>query len=155
MNQRSPLFEKDDLRLILFHKHPLSARMHFLYWKYSERRGGVCAFKPLPTLAAPIDRRSQVDSSDSSVFHPAAIKKWGEQVFDSVSLHIEPEFCEQVEVPHGKITVYLAGFEGYELPLRSVERYGARFISLMECVGIAPVEMLLLQRAYNVIMGIP
>ena len=144
----------DATRLILFHKHPMSARMHFLYFQYNEKRGGVCAFKSLPKLASPVNTSKNIQSKSLTI-HPAAIKTWGEQQFglDSLSLQVEPEFCEHVEVPNGEITVYLAGFEGNEMPVESMQKYGARFVSLMECVGIAPVEMLLLQRAYAVIMG--
>jgi hypothetical protein len=149
---RHSAFDDDTTRLILFHKHPMSARMHFLYFKYDDRHGGVCAFKPLPKLAAPVEMPNR---GSDFVLHPAAVKAWGEQQLGlrSVSLQMEPEFCEYVEVPNGEITVYLAGFEGYELPTFGIQQHDARFISLMECIGIAPVEMLLLQRAYGVIMG--
>jgi len=144
----------DTTRLILYHKHPVSARMHFLYFQYNDRRGGVCAFKPLPKLAVRNDV-SEYTCSDTLAVHPALIKTWGEQQFGlkSLSLQVEPEFCEHVEVPNGEITVYLAGVEGYEMPVGEMKQYHARFVSLMECVGIAPVEMLLLQRAYGVVMG--
>ena len=62
------------------------------------------------------------------------------------ALQAELEFCEQVEVPNEKITVYLAGFSGYEIPDATLSRCGARFVTLMECIGIAPAEMLLLQK---------
>lgn len=136
-------------RLILFHKHPVSARMHFLYFKY----GGVCAFKPLPKLASIIEEDQL--SEGKIVIHPSLISNWGEHQLglETGALVAETEFCERVEVPNGEITVYLAGFKGYELMNDKLERYQARFISLMECVGIPSVEMLLLQKAYGVIMG--
>ena len=151
----SSLLNDETTRLILFHKHPMSARMHFLYFQYDDRRGGVCAFKPLPRLAALLDGPKVKTEGSEFILHPAAIKTWGERqlALESTSLQMEPEFCEQVEVPNGEITVYLAGFEGYELPVAGLQEHGARFISLMECIGVAPVEMLLLQRAYGVIMG--
>lgn len=154
MSQAAAGPDEDSTRLILFHKHPMSANMHFLYFQYSEKRGGVCAFKPLPKLAAPIDTGIGKDTN-AIAMHPSTVKHWAEKQFglDADALHMEPEFCEQVEVPNGNITVYLAGFKGYELPADEVKEYKARFISLMDCVGIAPVEMLLLQRAYSVIMG--
>jgi hypothetical protein len=89
------------------------------------------------------------------VIHPSTISNWGEQQLGlrSSVLQTEAEFCERVEVPKGEITVYLAGFKGHATPDAEVKRYDAKFITLMECVGIAPVEMLLLQKAYGVIMG--
>ena len=46
--------DANSTRLILFHKHPMSARMNFLRFQ----NGGVCAFKPLPKLAAIIENKS-------------------------------------------------------------------------------------------------
>jgi hypothetical protein len=139
----------DNTRLILFHKHPVSARMHFLYFQY----GGVCAMKPLPKLASIVDQNRVGDTE--SVIHPSTISNWGEKQLGLPSgvLQTEAEFCERVEVPKGSITVYLAGFKGHTTPDEDVKHCDGRFITLMECVGIAPVEMLLLQKAYGVIMG--
>ncbi|WP_455212466.1 hypothetical protein [Kaarinaea lacus] len=141
--------DAENTRLILFHKHPVSARMHFLYFPH----GGVCAFKPLPKLAAIVEHNEATNSE--LVIHPSTISNWGEQQLglDPGALQTEAEFCERVEVPNSEITVYLAGFEGHETPDEQLEQFDAKFISLMECVGIAPVEMLLLQKAYGVIMG--
>jgi hypothetical protein len=141
--------DTENTRLILFHKHPFSARMHFLYFQH----GGVCAFKPLPKLASIVEQNATTDTE--LVIHPSTISNWGEQQLglESGILQMETEFCERVEVPKGEITIYLAGFKGYETPDNEMNRYDARFITLMECVGIAPVEMLLLQKAYGVIMG--
>lgn len=143
------MIDAENTRLILFHKHPVSARMHFLYFKH----GGVCAFKPLPKLATLSEQSALRDSE--LVVHPSTVSNWGEQqlALDAGALQAETEFCERVEVPRGEITVYLTGFTGYEIPDASLSRFGAKLVTLMECVGIAPVEMLLLQKAYRVIMG--
>ena len=143
------MIDADNTRLILFHKHPVSARMHFVYFSH----GGVSAFKPLPKLAT-LSERYQ-DKKSQLVIHPSTISNWGEQQLElhAGALQAETEFCECVEVPRGEITVYLAGFIGHETPDDSLSRYGAKLVTLMECVGIAPVEMLLLQKAYRVIMG--
>ena len=148
------MLDSDKTRMILFHKHPVSARMHFLHFQYDDRRTGVCAFKPLPKLASLVENASP-DVIDRVTFHPALVQSWAEKQFSNndVSLQIEPEFCEYVEIPNAEIVVYLAGVKGYELPHTIMREYGAKFISLMECVGVAPVEMLLLRRAYGVIMG--
>ena len=139
----------ENTRLILFHKHPVSARMHFLYFQH----GGVCAFNPLHKLASIVDE--DTENQDEVVLHPTTISSWAERQLnlESGALQVETEFRECVEVPKGRITVYLAGFKGYEMPDEAMCRNSAKFISLMECVGIAPVEMLLLQKAYGVIMG--
>ena len=141
--------DANSTRLILFHKHPMSARMNFLRFQ----NGGVCAFKPLPKLAAIIENKSP-ELADL-MLHPATISHWGEEQLGlkAGTLTTESEFCETVEVPQGEITVYLAGFKGYEIPQEQLTPHNAKFISLMECIGIAPVEMLLLQKAYGVIMG--
>ena len=136
-------------RLILFHKHPASARLHFLRFDY----GSVCGFKPLPKLASIINNDTVTDTG--LVIHPSTIANWGEQQLDLQcgDLNSETEFCVRVEVPHDEITVYLAGFKGYEMPYDKVETHSAKFVNMMECIGIPPVEMLLLQKAYKVIMG--
>lgn len=141
----------DDKRLILFHKHPVSANLNFFSFSYRS----VCAFNPLPKLSALRDNNSVVTSSSGLVLHPAMISAWGEEQLEleSGALQIETEFCEQVEVPSGNITVYLAGFTGRDIPKELLQRYQAKMLSLMECVGMAPVEMMLLQKAYRVIMG--
>lgn len=143
------MIDFENTRLILFHKHPVSARMHFLYFQ----NGSVCAFKALPKLAA-ISEKNYGDES-GVLMHPSVIASWGEQQLhlDSGILNTETEFCEHVEVPGKEITVYLTGFNGYDLPMESLSQFGAKFVTLMECVGIAPVEMMLLQKAYRVIMG--
>ena len=142
--------ETNSTRLIFFHKHPVSANLQFLYFPY----GGVCAFNALPKLSALIDNDGMETQYDS-VIHPSSIACWAEQQFQlqSGALLAEAEFFEQVEVPNGKISIYLAGFASYDVPDSFLSQYGARLVSLMECVGIAPVEMLLLQKAYRVIMG--
>ena len=143
------MINSDNTRLILFHKHPVSARMHFLYFLH----GGVCAFKPLPKLASLSEQYAE--SNAELVIHPSTISNWGEQQLKlhPGALKAETEFCERVEVPGGEITVYLTGFTGYETPNDSLSRCGARLVTLMECIGIPPVEMLLLQKAYRVILG--
>ena len=140
----------DNTRLIFFHKHPVSANLQFLYFPY----GGVCAFEPLPRLSALIDK-NDMESQYHSVIHPSSISHWAEQQcqLEPGTLQAESDFCEQVEVPSGNISIYLAGFADYDVPQLFLSQYGAKLVSLMECVGIAPVEMLLLQKAYRVIMG--
>lgn len=136
-------------RLILFHKHPVSARLHFLSFSY----GGVCAFSPLPKLASIVETKAGMNVEP--VLHPSTITNWGEQQLGlkAGALKAETEFCERVEVPKYEITVYLAGLEGYETPDTALQRNDIKPLSLMECVGIPPVEMLLLQKAYRIIMG--
>jgi len=143
-----------NIRLILFHKHPVSAKLHFVRFAY----GGVCGFEPLPKLSALIESNCESTNESKtpeSVIHPNTILRWAEQhlQLQSDTLQAELEYCEQVEVPNETITVYLAGFSGYEMPDATLSRYDARFVTLMECIGIAPVDMLLLQKAYRVIMG--
>jgi hypothetical protein len=139
----------DKTRLILFHKHPVSARIHFLYFSH----GGVCGFKPIPKLASIVDE--DLEDRNDVVIHPTTIASWAERKLNLEfgALQIETEFFERVEVPKGRISVYLAGVKGYEIPDEVMQKNQAKFVSLMECVGIAPVEMLLLQKAYTVVMG--
>ncbi|MGD8569105.1 MAG: hypothetical protein PVJ39_13535 [Gammaproteobacteria bacterium] len=136
-------------RLIVFHKHPMSARLNFLQFSY----GGVCAFSPLPKLVSLVDKGAH--SETGPVIHPSTITNWAEKQLGLKhgALRLEVEFYERVEVPKGEIAIYLAGIDGHETPDSELQKKDVQSISLMACVGIAPVEMLLLQKAYRVIMG--
>jgi hypothetical protein len=148
-NKKTNSVDDKNTRLILFHKHPVSARMNFMYFQY----GGVCGFEPLPRLSALVESDKTLKSGFHA--HPAVLSAWGEEKLgiSRGALSIEAEFCETVEVPTRDITVYLAGLDGYEIPDPEKWRYPARSRNLLECVGLPPVEMLLLQRAYTVVMG--
>lgn len=138
-----------NIRLIIFHKHPMSARLNFMQFSY----GGVCAFRPLPKLASLVEKNAHSDIE--LIIHPSTLTNWAEEQLDleQGTLQLEVDFYERVEVPKGEIAIYLAGIKGNEPPDGKLRKNDIKSIDLMACVGVAPVEMLLLQKAYRVIMG--
>jgi len=72
---------------------------------------------------------------------------------EQAGLEIEGEYHEKVDVADGPLTVYLARFKTIDPPEDMAGKVGGRFISLTEAVGLPAVEMELLRRAYEVIMG--
>lgn len=142
--------ESEKTRVILFHKHPMSANLHFVYFPY----GGVSGFSKLPTLSSIVEENDDT-SENYLAMHPALINAWAEQQLDlsAGSLQIEPEFNEVVEIPSGYINVFLAGFTQYPELEKAQSKHDVELLNLLQCIGIAPVEMLLLQKAYRVIMG--
>jgi hypothetical protein len=136
-------------RFILFIKHPVSANLHFILFPYKS----ICTFYPLPPLCTIVDCEN--GETNDHLVHPSSALTWGEKElqFDKGTLYIEPEFHELVEVPKGRIRIFLAGFTDYFAAQNIVEGIAAKPQTLLECIGLSPVEMLLLQKAYRVIMG--
>jgi len=142
--------EFKNTRVILFHKHPISANLHFLSFPH----GGVSAFKKLPTLSAIVDDTDDIDRFGITL-HPAVVSAWAEKKLQltSGSLRTEPEFHETIEVPNGHIQVFLTGIASDQALQETQAKNEVKLLGLLECIGMSPVEMLLLQRAYRVIMG--
>jgi hypothetical protein len=133
-------------RLILFHKQATSARTRFLRLAY----GGVCAFDPLGANAELISTPPGAVST-----HPAAVlRAAAEQLtLPTGSLEHEPGFRYTVRDTQYDTQVLLARFTAIDPPFERAESLGASFIDLTQARGLAPVELHLLQRAYEVILG--
>lgn len=137
-------------RVILFHKHPMSANLHFVCFPH----GGVTAFEGLPALSVVDEQEPLIDEFNIAV-HPSVVSTWVERELDlqSGTLATEVEYCESVEVPGGHIRVYLLGFMQFSVLQKAQLRHGLKLRGLLDCIGLAPVEMQLLKKAYRVIMG--
>jgi hypothetical protein len=135
-----------DLRLILAHKQKTSGRLRFLRLPH-----GTVAFTPLPPLSALIEDAAP----PQVVHHPTAILKAAEEKLSlpAGSLAHEPEFHATVDTPDGAIAVHLASFTSIDPPFDEAAALGGRFIAITETMGVAPVEMDLLRRAYEVLLG--
>ncbi len=142
--------QKTETRLIIFHKHPVSARTRFLKLAY----GGICGFEPLPKLAQVLDDE-RLEKEDNVIKHPATLINAAEQELklDAGSLQIAGEYFERVDVPHATIHVYLAGIGGHDTPDELLQENGAKFHLITEMRGLPPAEMELLHRAYTAILG--
>jgi hypothetical protein len=133
-------------RLILYHKHPISARTHFLQWQDE----GICAFEPLPGSA----RLLEPGHCPSVVIHPKPLLVQAERRMrlPRGSVVRESGFQEHVAAANAVLSVYLARFEMLEPPMSAAAGLGGRFIPLTEARRVAVAELELLRRAYQVIM---
>jgi hypothetical protein len=133
-------------RLIMYHKHPTSARLRFLKLSY----GGVCGFEPLPTLSQLLDEKPE----DFVAAHPAPLVNAAERQLgmDTGELEADGEYKAYVDVPEGVIQVYLARFTGIDPPFDAAEAQGAEFVDLPQARNMTQVELELLRKAYEVVM---
>jgi hypothetical protein len=134
-----------DHRVILYHKHPTSARTRFLKLKHES----VCAFECLPDLSA------IVEFQPDTVNHPAAILRETEQRLglDSETLSYESEYRQSVEVPGDTIEILLAKITTIDPPFEAAQQADAVFIDLTQARGLPAVELQLLRSAYELVLG--
>lgn len=133
-------------RLILFHKQRTSARTRFLMFP-----GSALAFEPLPAGA-----RALAATEEPEVrLHPAAHLRAAEDRLQmpAGSLEAVSDFHAEVETPGGMVTVLLAAFNSVDPPFAVAEAQGARFAAITEARGLPAVELDLLRRAYEVLIG--
>ncbi len=131
-------------RLILFHKQKSSARTRFL--RFADT---VVAFAPLPASAT-------LNADTRSVRpHPAALLRAAEErlALPDGSLVSVSDFSADVETTDGTVPVLLAGFTSIDPPFAAAEAIGARFVAITEARGLPTVELELLRRAYEVLIG--
>lgn len=131
-------------RLILFHKQTTSARTRFL--RFADT---VLAFGPLPAPANVAAEAGPVRP------HPAAYLRAAEQklVLPAGSLEAVPDFSHDVETPDGTVPVLLAAFTSIDPPFAAAEAIGGRFVAITEARGLPPVELDLLRKAYEILIG--
>lgn len=134
-------------RAILYHKQSTSALTRFLRLP----EGSVCALGALPTLV----ELGEGEPETNLVVHPKAVlaqlREWMD--LPDESLEHDSEFRAWLDTPDGPLPVHLVRFTGIDPPFAEAERIGASFITLTEARRLAPVELLLLQQAYRVILG--
>ena len=135
--------------LILYHKHPTSARTRFLQMA----QGNVVGIDPLPTLSSYIEDADDVN--ETVVMHPGGLLKQAEGLFelDGGTLEVDTEFEEYVDTPDGNVRVYLAHFTTMDPPFDAVEAKGAKFIPLTDARQLPDTELLLLRKAYELVLG--
>ena len=145
----SALINEESTRVIVFHKHPVSAKVRFLRMNY----GGVCGFLPLHAIANVLDEE-QLEKESNVVTHPAMAVAWTEKKlgFESGAMEAEPEYLQRVDVPSGMVMVYLVGIKGLETPDTELAEQGAELVLITAMRGLPPAEMELLRRAYVAIM---
>jgi hypothetical protein len=138
-----------EARLILYHTQPFSARTRFVRFDH----GGICGFSALPEESALAD--SIADTGGKLVSHPAFLLRDAEQRLQlhSGALAAHIGFRVTLMSPQGAIAVSLARFTTLDPPFAPIEAIGGAFIALTEARRLPPVELELLRRAYEQILG--
>lgn len=134
-------------RVILFHKQATSARTRFLRFSYNS----VCAFEALPKLAMLMDD----EIASTIAVHTAAVMKETEQRLglEADSLQVETEYQACVDIAGGPLRIFLAGFSSIDPPFDLAKQHHARFIDLPEARDLPQVELELLRKAYELLLG--
>lgn len=133
-------------RVILYHKQSTSARTRFLRHAYDS----VCAFEPLPDSA-----RLRERDAGGVAWHPAATVTGAEKRLglSSGGLEVQTEFIATVDAGDEPLPVFLARFTSIDPPFELAAALDCRFIDLTQARDLPPVELALLRRAYEVVMG--
>jgi hypothetical protein len=134
---------KPSWRMLLCHKHPVSARLHFLI----PQQGGVVLPIPLPALAVFADEQAHSPLQT----HPAsALRQLQEALGIGRALELVGEFHVSLEVPGQLLPIYLAALPGHDL---CPAPPGSRWIDLPQSIGLPWLDRELLRRAYALLIG--
>ncbi|WP_296806755.1 hypothetical protein [Thiocapsa sp.] len=135
-------------RLIMYHKQSTSARTRFLRLPY----GGVCGFAALPDESVVEESGA---TSPKVVTHPARVLRDAEVRLGlpSGSFEMEPGFRCEVVAGDERTQVFLARFTSIDPPFETAQAHGSSFIDLTQARTLAPVELDLLRRSYERILG--
>jgi hypothetical protein len=137
-----------DARLIFAHTQSTSGRLRFVRFTH-----GMLGFAPFPADAriCPDDEiPSPTVVTLPSVYLADAERRLG---LPSGSLKIEPDFRQCVDTGGASVDVHLARFTTTDPPFAAITAAGARFIAITETRGCSQVELDLLRKAYEVILG--
>ena len=134
-------------RLIMYHVNSMSARLRFL----KLASGSVCYHNPLPKLSQLLDE----EPNEKLTLHPAAFVKEAAQWLGMASneLEAEGEYRAWVDVPDDTIQVFLVRFTTVDPPFLAAESRGAEFVELPQARNLPPVELELLRKAYELVIG--
>ena len=137
-------------RFILYHKHQSSARTRFLCFNNSS----VLYPEALPELSQLIDETLPQPPESVVEPHPAMLLQ---QLATSLGLtpeqlELEPEYQERIDVPDAIVRIYLVRFTAIDPPFDLAERHAGSLIDLTQARRLPDTELLLLRRAYEVIM---
>ena len=147
----TPVSPTESLRLLVVHKQTTSARTRFLRFAH-----GMLAFAPLPDQASVrAADAAEGDEAAKVILHPAMALGEAEQRLGlpGGSLALEHGFAIHIDTPQGEMRVLLAVCQGIDPPFAAAEALGGRFIALTEARGLPAVELQILRRAYEYIIG--
>ena len=132
------------LRLLCCHKQKTSARLRFLRLGAS-----VLAPEPLPPGACLCQDGGALRP------HPAPALRRAEEYLGlgPGSLEAEAGFHVRVETPAGDVHVLLAAFTSIDPPFAAAARLGGRFVAITELADLPALELEILRRIYEHMIG--
>lgn len=133
--------------VILYHKHPTSARTRFLRFAH----GGICGFDGIPE-ARELGRGPAVGGVAA---HPAMLLRDAERrlALPGGSLAHEPGLRYHLRGSNGDTDVFVARFTDIDPPFSAGAAIGADFIDLTQARHLAPLELALLRLIYEHVLG--
>ena len=133
--------------IILYHKHPTSARTRFLRFAH----GGICGFEGMPSAQA----LGVGPASGGVVAHPIMLVRDAERRLGlaSGSLEHQSELRCHLKGSDGDSDVFVARFTAIDPPFAAGASIGAEFIDLTQARQLAPVELALLRLVYDHALG--
>jgi hypothetical protein len=135
-----------DNRLVLLHKHGVSARTRFL--RFAD--GGVCAFAPLPDDTIIVS----AEPDAVAILPGVVLNETAHRLGIAVSgLEIEPGFAVDAVAGGKRFHVHLARFTAVDPPFDLAAAIGARFIDLTEARGMPSFSLMLMRHTYEAVMG--
>ncbi len=135
-----------DHRLILFHKHPSSARTLFL--RLNET---ICQFDGISSTSRVVEKHLGEDQvkEELSELLTDAEQRLG---MSKGSLEINRDFKVIIDDSDSPIQVYLARFTTLDAPEEQLAEQGGKFIAITEARRLPSIELELLRLAYSAIM---
>ncbi len=133
--------------VILYHKHPTSARTRFLRFAH----GGICGFDEVPVAR----ELGQGPASGGVAAHPTMLLREAEHRLGlpSGSLAHEPGLRCHLKGANGDSDVFIARFTDVDPPFAAGAAIGADFIDLTQARNLAPMELALLRLVYEHALG--
>lgn len=133
-------------RILLLHKQKTSGRLRYL-----RLPTGMLCFDPLPEGCSVCSR----DTPHDAAIHPAGFLRQAEEKLGLPADSIEPapEFHCWAVTPEGDIPILLGAFASIDPPFAAAEALGGKFINITEARGIVPIELDLMRRAYEHVLG--
>jgi hypothetical protein len=136
-------------RLVMYHKQAASARTRFLRLAY----GGVCGFEELPERAELVDGHGCVPAKVA--WHPAPLicRAERELGLPPGSLEVDSAFHARLRLADERLDVYLGRFTAIDPPRLAAAAAGGAFIDLIQARELSALELMLLRKAYEAILG--
>ena len=137
-------------RIIFYHTHSSSARTRFLFFK---ERNSVLGFSSLPDLSVLLDDGVELEGKTEIQLSPEEIMASIEDNISGCDIRLNSDFHSCIDAPDQIITVFLARLADLEPPFEQAEKLNAEFRELPFLRMVHPVELVLLQKAYYMVMG--